>query len=161
MRLLEIWVKAPMMQGANILIISECIKAVNPKVYEHFAKGRVVLTVCPESSGSAPYGKIASIIRSCKPKSITVLTIDGSPHCFQVHAAVNEAVYILGDKVVRDHYVLLDGVKVVKVSPETIRVARYLSLVESLIKRNPEVLNELEKHSLEHKLAKEVEGRDS
>jgi len=99
----------------------------------------------------ALYGKIASMIRSVKPRSVTVVSIDGSPHCFQLHAAVNEAEYILGERINKKHYVLVDGKELYEISPDAVRVARYLHLVDKLIREKPEVLQELKKYSLEYK----------
>jgi len=156
MHLLKTWVKAPQLKNSDWLIIGECVKYINSDVLKEFSKDRVVLSVCPEAEGSLTYGKLASMIRSSNPRSIVVLTIDSSPHCFTLHAAVNEALYIVKEKVPRKHYVLVDGYELVEISPNAIRVARYLHLVDKLIKRNPEILKELEKHSLEYKIAKEV-----
>ncbi len=113
--------------------------------------------MCPEQENPAVYGKIASVIRSSKPRSITVVTVDGSPHCFTLHAAVNEAFYILGEKIVeeRKHYVVVDGKELVEIHPDAIRLARYLSIMTRIVKEHPEYLEELKKHSLEYKLAKE------
>jgi hypothetical protein len=83
------------------------------------------------------------------------VTIDGSPHCFQLHAAVNEAEYILGEKLNKRHYVVVDGRDLHEISPDTVRVARYLHLVEKLVRERPEILAELEKHSLEYRQAHE------
>ncbi|MHA1589541.1 MAG: 4Fe-4S ferredoxin [Candidatus Njordarchaeales archaeon] len=154
--LLALWVKAPILKNADIIIVSKCLKHVNPELYGKITKGKVVLEYCPEQENPESYGKIASIIRSSKPRSLTVVTIDGSPHCFILQAAVNEAAYILGEKVVRKHFVVLDGKELVEITPEAIRVARYLSLVNSLIKRNPYILKELKKHSYEYNLALET-----
>lgn len=153
MHLLSLWVKAPILKGAHILIVSECLKYVNSKVWESICRGKVVLEACPEREGQSYYGKIASIVRSSRPSKITVVTVDGSPHCLQLHAAVNEAIYILGESIPHEHYVLVDARDLVKISPEAIRVARYLSLVDKLVRENPEILKELEKHSLEYRLA--------
>ena len=132
------------------------MKWVNPKIYEKILEMGVVLENCPEQEGGLSYGKIASIIRTNNPKKIKVITIDGSPHCLMLQAAVNEAVYILGEKVEREHYVLINGKEMIKISPESIRVARYLSLVESLVKKNVEILEELKKVSKEHQKALEL-----
>ncbi len=153
MRLMEVWVKAPKLKGSKLIIVSECLRFVNEEVYKRFAGEGVVLTVCPENDNISTYGKIASIIRSSSPTQVVVVTIDGSPHCLQVHAAVNEAAYILGMKVNRKHYVLVNGHELVEISPEAVRVARYLSLVDRLIKENPMILKELRVHSMEYRLA--------
>lgn len=160
MYLLKTWVKAPQLKNSDWLIIGECVKYINSNVLKKLSEGRVVLSVCPEADGSLIYGKLASMIRSSNPKSITVLTIDSSPHCLALHAAVNEALYIVKEKVPRKHYVLIDGTQLVEISPNAIRVARYLHLVEKLVKENPEILKELEKHSLEYKVAREVGEED-
>ncbi|MHA1593215.1 MAG: 4Fe-4S ferredoxin [Candidatus Baldrarchaeia archaeon] len=150
MKLLQIWVKAPKLKGADLLIVGECVKEVNPEVFEEFSKGRVVLSACPEGENSLLYGKIGTIIRASRPRSITVLTVDGSPHCFLLHAAVNEAIFIVGNEIPRKHYVLVNGTELVEISPDAVRVARYLHLVNEIIKKNPEVLNALERCSLEY-----------
>jgi len=153
-KLLRTWVKAPILYNAELLIIGECTKIVNPSIIKEMGKNKVVLTYCPEGENPLAYGKIASIIRASKPKSITVLTIDGSPHCLLVHAAVNEAIFEVGEPIKQEHYVLVNGKELIKISPDTIRVARYLHLVKKLIDKYPQILNELEKLSLEYLYAK-------
>jgi len=46
--------------------------------------------------------------------------------------------------------VVLDGV-VHEISPNAIRLSRYLSIVEKLLKKNPNILDDLGSHSLEYK----------
>jgi len=149
----SIWVKTPILKGADIVIASACLPYVNYKLFSEISKGKVVLLACPERENPTHYGKIASIIRSSKPKSITVVTVDGSPHCFTLHASVNEAEYILGEKVERKHYVVVNGREIREITPNTIRVARYLHLVNELLKSKPEILEELRKVSLEYRRA--------
>lgn len=158
--ILSLWVKAKVLRGSKWIICSKCLKYVNPEMYKGFAKDGVVLEFCPEELGQLVYGKIASMMRSSKPKKIEVVTIDGSPHCFTLHAAVNEAIYILGEKVEKEHYVVLDGEKLIRISPEAVRVARYLSLVDKMLKNNLDILKELEKHSLEYKKAKQIKDAE-
>ena len=156
-RLLSTWVKAPQLRGAKILIASACLPVVAPQLYKQLvAEADFVLLACPEQESAMHYGKLASMIRSSKPKLITVVTVDGSPHCFALQAAVNEAEYILGEKIERKHYVVLDGEELVEIKPEAIRVARYLSLVTKIVKKSPEILEELKRHSLEHRQAERL-----
>ena len=157
--LLSIWVKAPILNGSTIVIMAKCLKWVNPELYKEFSEKGIVLENCPEQEGALSYGKIASIIRSSNPKKIIVVTIDGSPHCFALQAAVNEAVYLLGEEVDKEHYVVVNGEKVVKINPETIRVARYLSLVDILIKSNPNILKELYNLSKEQQQSINLKGK--
>lgn len=150
MWLWSIWVKTPKLNNSDILIASACLSHVNRDIFETLSNGKQTLLACPEKEPASYYGKIASIIKSSRPKTVTVATIDGSPHCFQLHAAVNEAVYILGENISRKHYVVVDGEKLIEISPDSVRVARYLHLVERLVNTHPEILEELKKHSLEY-----------
>lgn len=157
---LSLWVKTGILRGSKWVICSKCLRYVNPSIYESITRGSVVLEFCPEENGQLVYGKIASMIRSSRPSEITVITIDGSPHCFTLQAAVNEATYILGERIKKEHYVLVDGKRLVRISPEAVRVARYLSLVNMLVEKNPEILKELKKHSLEYLMALKTGGAE-
>lgn len=90
------------------------------------------------------------------------MTIDGSPHCFTLQASVNEAEYILGEKLNKRHFVLVNGSKLAEISPDAIRVARYLHIVDKLAKNNKKfVEDELFKHSLEFKRIKQNRELDT
>jgi hypothetical protein len=151
MRLLETWVKAPFLSGSSLLLVGECVQAVCPDLYKRFAEGRVVLTSCPEAeSAGSIMGKLASIITCSKPGEIRVLTMEGSPHCFALHAALNQALFVTGSRVLSQHFVVVDG-KAVEVSPESVRLGRYLHLVQKCVENYPQVLEELARYSLEHR----------
>jgi len=157
----SIWAKAPILKNKDIVIASACLRFINNEVLERVGKDKVVLFACPEQEHPALYGKIASMIKSSEPRSVTVITIDGSPHCLQLHAAVNEAEYILGRKLDKRHYVVVDGKELYEISSNAVRVARYLHLVEKLIRKDPDILTELEKHSLEYKQIKALNNSDA
>jgi len=151
MKLIETYVKAPFLKEASLLLMSECAQAVFPDVCKKFMKGRVVLTSCPEAENSGLImGKLAAILVCSNPKEVTVLTMEGSPNCFTLHASVNEALFITKANIPSSHFVIIDG-EAVEVSPESVRVGRYLHLVQKCIERNPEVLEDLRRHSLEHR----------
>ncbi len=156
--LLSTWVKAEPMKGKKLAIVAACLPFVNKELFKKIAKDneRVILLACPEKEPALHYGKIASMIRSVKPSLVEVYSIDGSPHCFTLHASVNEAEYILGEKVPRKHYVVVDGKELREISPDAVRVARYLHIIDEVIREKPELLKHLEKHSLEYKQAKRL-----
>lgn len=153
--LLSVWVKAPILRNSEILVSSACLPLVDRSTFEDLSKGRVVLLVCPEKEGAAYYGKIASIARSSKPRKLIIATIDGSPHCFILHASVNEAEYILGERIEREHYVLSGG-KLKRINPDSIRVARYLGLVDEIVSKDPSIMDSLSKLSEEYKMARKL-----
>jgi len=137
------WVKTPFLESQEILVASACLPIVNPELFRELSGNRITLLACPEREGAAYYGKLASIIRSTKPKRLIVVTIDGSPHCFALQAAVNE----------------VDGRELKEISPNAIRAARYLSIINDLIESNPHILEELEKHSKEYKMSLDLNSK--
>ena len=153
MRLLEIWVKAAFLKEASLLLVSECVQAVSPDLYKEFVKGRVALTCCPtfESSGLI-MGKLASIMACSLPKEVTLLTMDGSPHCFALHSSLNQALFLTKSNIPSSHYVVVNG-KAEEISPRTVRIGRYLHLVQKCIQKCPEILDELGRYSLEQKFS--------
>lgn len=150
------WVKTPALRDGEVLLVSACLPIVNPGLFEKLSEGRVVLFACPERENAAYYGKLASMIRSVRPRKLVVVTVDGSPHCFALHASVNEAEYILGERVEREHYVVLNGEEITRISPNAVRVARYLSIVNSIVEKHPEILSELGKYSKEYNLSRRL-----
>ncbi len=154
--LLSTWVKTPRLRGKRLAIVAACLPIVNPKIFEEITHSAEVLLACPEKEPGLHYGKLASMIRSVEPEEVLIYTIDGSPHCFTLHASANEAEYILGKRIRKRHFVVVDGEKVIEISPDAVRVARYLHIVDELIKRNPDILEHLLKHSLEYKRYKEL-----
>ena len=151
-KLLNTWVKSPVLKGADLLIASACLPSINEELFQEISEGKVVLLACPEEESPIHYGKIATIIRSSQPRTVTVVTIEGSPHCFTLHASVNLAEYLLGTKLSKKHYVVVDGEELVEISDNAVRLARYLSIVNKVLKQHPELLDELGKHSLEYAL---------
>lgn len=153
MRLLETWVKAAFLKDASLLLMSECAQAVSPDLCKEFMKGRVALTCCPtfENSGLI-MGKLASIMACSLPKEVMLLTMDGSPHCFALHSALNQALFLTKSNIPSSHYVIVNG-KAEEISPETVRIGRYLHLVQKCIQKCPEILDELRRYSLEQKFS--------
>ncbi len=154
------WVKSPLIrQRKRLCIVSACLPNINPDLFAKLENECVVLLACPERENPTHYGKIASIIRSNEDwiEEVWVVTVDGSPHCYTLHASVNEAEYILGKRIVRKHFVVVDGKELREVDPVAVRVARYLHIVQQLIEQNRELVeNELSKHSLEHRKSKQL-----
>lgn len=164
MKLLETWAIDPRLQGADVLIVAECLTSVAPQQCAPFLeKHQIVLTICPESETEAiVYGKLATMMVSAHPAHITVLTTECSRHCALVHGSVNEALYITGLNIPVQHLVCVYDKDerewaTYEISPDAARVARYLHLVDKLIRQNPEILNELRHYSLEYRKALEVQ----
>jgi len=149
MKLVETWVKSPFLKESSLLVVGECVQTTFPDAYKNFEKRRTVLTSCPEAENHGLIiSKLATILVCAKPKDVTILTVDGSPHCFGLHAALSQALFLTKAKTLFHHYVIVKG-KASEVSPESVRVGRYLHLVQKCVKSCPEILEELSRLSLE------------
>jgi len=145
-------VKAPFLKDASVLIVGECVQSVFPKIWEKFAENKVVLTSCPEAEGfSGLVEKLAMIIRCSNPKEITVLTVDGSQHCNMLHTSVNGAVFVTETTTPTKHFVITEKGVLEEVNSESVRVGRYLHLIERCIRECPEVIRDLKRLSLEQR----------
>ena len=154
-KITETWVKTPSLREASILLAAECVRKIYPELFKKLAEGREAFVCCPETENPTMLmGKLASIITCSRPGEIVVVSIEGSPHCLLLHMALNEALFVAKAKEVSvKHYVVLEG-RLIEVSEEAARVARYLHLVQKAIEKCPELLEELERYSLEHRWAR-------
>jgi hypothetical protein len=76
--------------------------------------------------------KLASIFARVDLEEVVVLTVDGSPHCIQLHHAVEEARKVTGRQINVRHFVI-EGGEALEVSAEAVKVARYLSKIQRLL----------------------------
>jgi len=122
-------------RGRDVLIYSECLRSEWPNILARETEGRLALAVCLEREHiSHITAKLATMMVMGRPASMTVLTVDGSPHCVQVHFALQQALRITGLNLPVRHLVVEKGV-ICEVSPEAIRTARHLSEVVSLMRK--------------------------
>jgi len=118
---------------ANLLLYSKCLRLEHPKLLQSQARNKKALAICLQETHMDNAGfKIATIILKSQPKSITVLTMNGSPHCIQLHFAVEQARQLTGYSGQVEHFVVEKG-ELFKVSPEAIKQARHLASVQQLL----------------------------
>jgi hypothetical protein len=135
MELLTTNVKHKRLQGSSLLIHGTCVDVEAPQIFREFSKRRIPLHVCLEKEHMNMVGfKLATILKTSKPKDIMVLTTDGSPHCLQLHFAVEQAKNIAGSDVKVAHYTIAHG-KPFQISPEAVKTARHLSQIEKLLSK--------------------------
>ncbi|MFX1262311.1 MAG: hypothetical protein ACFFAZ_09505 [Promethearchaeota archaeon] len=92
--------------------------------------GSAVLSVCLEETHANQAGfKIGSIVRYSQISRLTALTVDGSPHCVQLHFLIEDIKRHFTPEVETDHYVVEKGV-VHQVSASAVKQARHLSRIE-------------------------------
>jgi hypothetical protein len=117
----------------RLLVYGSCIFNEYPDILSRFSEGRVALSVCLEAEHLNVVAlKLASIFARVDLEEVVVLTVDGSPHCIQLHHAVEEARKVTGRQVNVRHFVI-EGGEALEVSPEAVKVARYLSKIQRLL----------------------------
>ncbi len=133
--LLSTSVAAKDVRGASVLIYSECLRHEWPELLAQQAEGRVALSVCLEREHiSHITAKLATMLVMGRPAELVVLTVDGSPHCLQVHFALQQALRLTGLPVPVRHLVIEKG-RLYEVGPDVVRAARHLSEVAALMRK--------------------------
>ena len=126
-------VTSPLLKNSPLLLMSSCVLKEHPSIVEEQSRGKVGLQVCLQEFHMDRVGfKIATIVLKSQPSSITVLTMNGSPHCIQLHFAVEQARQLTSYKGPVEHLVVEKGT-VFKVSAEAVKTARHLASVEELL----------------------------
>lgn len=68
---------APYLQGADILLVADCVPFAYADFHRHFLKGKPVIIGCPKLDQMDSYAKkLTEIIRVARPKSLTVLHME-------------------------------------------------------------------------------------
>ncbi|MEM2924615.1 MAG: hypothetical protein QXJ68_02870 [Methanocellales archaeon] len=117
----------------EILIFGSCTAIEYPEILEEF-KSDIKLHICLEKFHVEQAAwKIAMIARENEIKSIAVLTVDGSPHCLQLHFALEDLRKLFPNLKIR-HYVI-EKSKLLEISSEAVRTSRHLSSIEKLIRK--------------------------
>ncbi|MBI5253304.1 MAG: hypothetical protein HY930_02755 [Euryarchaeota archaeon] len=109
----------------DVLLYGTCISEEHPEMLKKF-KQKTRLHVCLEEEHVNKVAwKMANIVRANKIKKITAATIDGSPHCVQLHYALEDLRELFPALVV-EHYVIEKG-KRINIQPDAVRKSRHLS----------------------------------
>jgi len=118
----------------KLLICGSCVISEHKDIFERYAEGRVPLFVCMEKEHMNMVAlKVASMAARVELDEVVVLTVDGSPHCIQLHMALEEVKRIVGNLNVK-HIVIENG-KDIEINPKCVKIARYLTKIQKLIKQ--------------------------
>jgi hypothetical protein len=119
-------------EKGKLLLIGSCMDRY-PKIVQDFSDrngGFTGLHVCLEETHVNQAGfKIGSIIKYASITDIAVLTVDGSPHCIQLHYVVEDIKRHFAPEIVTTHYVVEKGT-VHEVSAEAVKLSRHLSKIQ-------------------------------
>ncbi len=112
----------------RILVYSSCIPVDHPDVLVKF-RGYTMLCACLTTQTLEKVAwKLLTIARMKNPRELAALTVDGSPHCLQIHFALEDIREIYHGIRIR-HFVIEKGI-IYEVSGEAVKTARHLSSIE-------------------------------
>jgi NAD-dependent dihydropyrimidine dehydrogenase PreA subunit len=87
---------APFLQGADLLLLADCVAAAYPALHQKLLPGRAVAMGCPKLDDmEAHIDRLAEIIRGAEVESLTVVHME-VPCCFGFVVAGQKAIRISG-----------------------------------------------------------------
>ena len=119
----------------NLLLIGSCMDRFPDVVNDIFEKdkGQSILHICLEETHVNQAGfKISSIVRYSRIKKVTILTMDGSPHCVQLHYVVEDIKRHFTPEIETAHYVIEKG-NLFEISAEAVKRSRHLSQIQKML----------------------------
>ena len=115
------------MKNPKILVYGSCVPEEYPEIFSKFAEGKEIFHACLEHVHfNDVIEKLSAILKFNNIEEMIVLTIDGSPHCIQLHLAAQDAKKITDSEVLIKHFAIEKG-KVVEASAEKVKEKRHLS----------------------------------
>jgi len=122
-------------ENPNLLLIGSCMDRF-PEIVKEICekeKSQSTLHICLEETHVNQAGfKISSIVKYSSIKKVTVLTIDGSPHCVQLHYVIEDIKRHFAPEIETAHYVIEKG-KLFEISAEAVKRSRHLSQIQKLL----------------------------
>lgn len=119
----------------KLLLIGSCMDRF-PEIVKNFSErdgGQAVLHICLEETHVNQVGfKIGSIVKYSGITEVTALTIDGSPHCVQLHFVIDDVKRHFAPEIETKHFVVEKG-KVHEISSDAVKKSRHLSKIQKMI----------------------------
>ena len=107
-----------------------------PNIVQNFSEkneGFAVLHICLEETHVNQAGfKIGSIIKYAGISDVAALTVDGSPHCIQLHYVIEDIKRHFAPEITTAHFVVEKGI-VHEISAEAVKRSRHLSKIQKML----------------------------
>ena len=115
------------------LILGTCVISEHPQAIKEIeGEYDTFLHVCLESIHmNMIETKLAAMVKMKNPREIGVLTVDGSPHCVQLHYIVEDLLKYFQESFEVKHFVI-SSKKVHQISSDSVKVSRHLWKIEKL-----------------------------
>jgi len=122
--------KGSLIRDRELLLVGTCVAKEHPELLKNF-EGYTVLEFCPEQEHiNMAFYKLTAMMSVAR--SLTVLTVDGSPHCVQLHYIADEVQRYSRTNFPVRHFVLHNG-KLVEISQDAVKTSRYLRKIQNII----------------------------
>ncbi len=122
-------------EGKNLLLVGSCSDRF-PEIVREISErdgGHFALQVCLEETHANQAGfKIGSIVRYSDIKKLTALTVDGSPHCVQLHYLIEDIKRHFTPDIETSHFVIEKG-QLMEISAEAVKRSRHLSKIQKMM----------------------------
>ena len=117
----------------KFLLAGTCVLKEHAHIFQQFAQNRVCLHVCLETFHmNMAETKLACILKIHQPSEILVLTVDGSPHCLQLHILAEDMRRYF-DLDGRIEHVVIEKGKTHSITETAVRTARHLHKIQCLL----------------------------
>ena len=120
----------------RILLTGTCLMCRYPDILENFQEklnSPAHIHICLETYHMDQVGyKLTLMIKYSDIEELTILTIDGSPHCLQLHYLAEDQRKFYPNLRIA-HFVIEKGT-VHEIEPKAIKISRHLHKVQKLIK---------------------------
>ncbi len=117
----------------KFLLVGSCVLNEHPELFKEYAKNRVCLQVCLETFHmNMAETKLACMIHVHKPTELLVLTVDGSPHCLQLHILAEDMKRYFNLEPKIEHIVIEQG-QAHTIESHAVKIARHLHKIQQLL----------------------------
>ncbi len=120
----------------SLLLVGSCIDRypdIVKKICERVGDS-ITLHVCLEETHMNQAGfKLGSIVKYSSIKKVTTLTVDGSPHCVQLHYMVEDIKRHFTPELDTAHFVIEKG-EVHEITADAVKRSRHLSKIQKTLK---------------------------
>lgn len=119
----------------GIIVFGSCVPDQFPDLFENILKqyNYPAFNICLETFHMNMAGyKLASLISYSNVETVIVLTMDGSPHCIQLHYLVEDLKAHFTSNIRPVHYVIEKG-KLYQISSHAVKKSRHLVTIEKIL----------------------------
>ena len=118
----------------KMLLTGTCLPMQYPEIFKKYnTEDRRHVHICLETFPVDQVGyKLAMMIKYSKVEDVLVLTIDGSPHCLQLHILVDDLTKHFFPNLKVKHIVIEKG-KIHEIDSKNIKISRHLHKIQNLV----------------------------